>query len=252
MTDSGIPWVTNVGTISPGSGDLPIEVVRSFVCEPPPAAELEVLELDGERLLLQPTSLTPCSYLLVHRDDAGVDELLTPTPSGYLMAGLARASGAAVACASNVIHTPEPGGPLNGRVAQSVSITCFLEVNGVWSPGVEVVAPAPASAAWVVEVSAIPNMSGAFAVTWVRDSTFQFFNVSDLGRPPTDGVWSTPLAVTGTTLTPGTPTHVSPSVRLDATQAEWEPGAPEHARYGELMDLDAGPCVTGCLLDGGP
>jgi hypothetical protein len=109
-----------------------------------------------------------------------------------------------------------------------------------------------AFAAWVGHVTPVPATSGAFTLRYVRDSTFQFFNVSDNGRPASDGVWDVPLTVVGQAVVAGPAVQVSSSVQVDPPTSDlWVPTAAELADYSAFMGFDAGACALGCLLDSG-
>jgi hypothetical protein len=55
------------------------------------------------------------------------------------------------------------------------------------------VPPATDWAAWGREFKPHPTRANAYVLEWAYDFTFQFFNMSDNGRPSTDGLYETVL-----------------------------------------------------------
>ncbi len=258
FTASGIPLFVNVGEppVLGAAGDLPIERVRGFTCdEAAAAASPEVSDVAGaagELLFITPSGTAPCTFHLAHRGDGGVETRLSVSPSGYLVASAAAAAGLTMACASDAMHYAVPGGPATAREVHQVPIRCWASAGTTWTQPLEVVAADLNHAAWVVSVVPEPATSGAFTLTFTRDSTFQFLNLSDFGRPGTDGTWSVPLTLVGNSVVAGAATQLSPSVHSSpANSTAWEPTPAEQAHYAGLMDFDAGPCAGGCLLDAG-
>lgn len=252
----GLPIYTEPTEPAPAPGEeLPIEVVRTFTCVPEGVgAELVVAEVvgaPGERVLIRPVAAEACRYDLIHRASDGAERVLSELPGGYLFAAALRTDdGVTVVCANNIAHRAEGAGGL--RYVDGVGIACAAAgADGVFGRLRAVVAPGPDWAAWLRNLAAVDDAPRRFALRYVRDSSFHFFNLSDNGRPPTDGVFEVAFEVNsaaGIHPLGGPPLLVdqrtNPLVGLAIE--EWTPTEADEAAYGEFIDFSDGPCPEGC------
>lgn len=259
FTDSGVPVFVNVGDLPSLSAptELPIAVSRAFHCnQAAVGASLPIADVagaPGEALVIAPAGASPCTFHLAHRSDAGVDTPLSSSPGGFLLGAAASLGGVTMACVSDVVHQPAPGASPTAREVVEVPIRCWANAGAGWTLALDAVPGTSQAAAWVHSLEAVPNTSGAFTLSFVRDSTFQFLNLSDFGRPASDGLHAVPLSLGGNAVLAGAATQVSSSVHVGAsTVTASVPTADDEAHLEGLADFDAGACAQGCLLDAGP
>jgi len=213
---------------------------------------LTVANLEGaanEALIIRPNG-APCQFDLLHRTDT-TETLLSDAPGGYLLAVALRSpSGVRVACASDVDHraTADSG----QRHIEAVPIRCWAGTDS-FTASVVAVAPDSAWAAWPRELKVHPTLSGVWVLTWARDFSFQFFNMSDQGRPATDGVYETLLTWDGATLSAGATNQLSATSNPfeGGEMVDWVPTEAEVAALGDLLPSGEGTCLDGCVVDDG-
>ena len=246
----------------PGPLDRPIEIVRSFVCDPAavasPVAISDVSGLPGATIDIQPTA-TACMYDLVFRDADGSRQALSKVedPGGYLLAiGGVAPSGDLVVCASNIGHEADPDaaersdGRFDHRIT-GVTLECAARVGAAWTELATVVAPDGDYAAWIAGLQGADGGSSSFKIVWIRDFSYQFLNLGDIGRPDPDGIYETEVTVDAGQLAIGETTLLHDEVvpREARENEPWQPTAAELEEYGEWIQVDAGLCgpPTGCL-----
>jgi hypothetical protein len=223
-------------------------VMRQFTCDDAVAAGsmpvADVAGAAGEQLVIKPAG-SPCSFHLVHR--AGTAESpLSSQPAGYLIASARLSGGVRVACASEEQHHAVAGTP-NLFETDSVQARCWASSTTAFSASTVAVTAEADWAAWVKDVSPHATRVGAWTLTWVRDSTFQFGTMTDHGRPATDGVYETVLVWDGTALTAETAVKVSSVTNpfAGAPVTRWEPTPQDVSDLGGFIDFrglgDAGP-----------
>jgi len=227
--------------------DLPVVRIREFRCNEGAVSDgAEIGAIVGEPgagLMISPAG--GCTFGLAYRSSTGTPLSLSTSPRGYLLGQGARAaSGVTLACASVVVHAPTAvSGVLE---TQGVELECFAIRPDESVASVVAVPVNGEYAAWVASVTASTGVAGRFVVEWVRDFSFQFLNISDEGRPATDGVYATEIELNGDQLTVGATSLVSSSTKPEDQPAEpWVPSDEEKARFGPHMVLPDGP-------DGGP
>jgi len=234
---------------------IPVTIDRGFVChDDGVGSELTIAEVDGavgDRLVIVSTG--DCFFDLVYRTGSG-DLPLSAAPGGYILAVAERftESDVTLICASDVAHIPGTN-EANERLVQSVVIRCWAR-SGV-APFValpDAVVPEGAEdgdssgyAAWIDDLTV---EDGTYRLGWIRDFSFQFLNMSDSGRPATDGRYKTILSFDGQNLTSGESILESESV-LGAPPAsgEWIPSPEEKAMADGLFNITDGDCQDGCI-----
>ena len=197
----------------------PIPVDHSFQCDSGAVgAELDVAEVAGAHGHVSIRPAGDCTFDLLHRSAPGATaEVLSAAPGGYLLVAAASGpTGETVVCGSNVHHEADPeaasaGGAATFRRSTSVPLECASLRGHQWARTRTVVAAEPTWAAWIVDVVAGPEPH-RFRIRWIRDASFQFLNVTDRGRPPTDGLWETAVDLDGSGLTVRTTQQLSHSV----------------------------------------
>jgi hypothetical protein len=258
----------------PAAGEeLPIEVVRTFTCRHDQVLSERVLAAvageagavvlirPGDARLSEPPSSgqapTPqpdCQYQLVFRAADGDEQLLGPTPDGYLFAAALRTSaGLGLLCVNAIRHTSLGG---LDRHIEAVELRCsaspgFSEPFGPLTP---VVSPDGDWAPWLRTLSAIDSPSGAgksFSLRYVRDFSFQFFNLSDRGRPATDGLYELLLEVSsaGALISPlGAPSRLDARTNplSDIPIEPWRPSDAERVRLDPVFRFSNRTCLDGC------
>jgi len=71
-------------------------------------------------------------------------------------------------------------------------------------------------------VEAHPTEASTYRVVWIRDFSFQFMNMSDAGRPATDGTYETTFTLQGQKLIVGATTK-SADTTMDGATTETRP-----------------------------
>jgi hypothetical protein len=105
-------------------------------------------------------------------------------------------------------------------------------------------------AAWVDSITPVGDTQDQWSVGWKRDFSFQFLNISDAGRPPSDGAYATALGFDGEVLVAGVTTKLSDSILGEPpTASAWSPSVEERGMLDGLFDIQNGPCVDGCLAE---
>jgi len=227
--------------------ERPVEVLRQFSClEDAVGAQMTLAQVGGspsEALIIRPSTGSPCQFTFSHRGPSG--ERLLSNRGGYLITASARfSSGALLVCAANVAHHPVGDGV---HAVDDVPIECAFETTAGWTSFTQVIFPSGAWAAWPRSVR--EDGGGWYTLTYVRDFSFQFANLSDGGRPATDGVYEVSLRPSGGRILFGAPIKVSSDTNpLAAGQAGmWEPTDAEREAHGDLIDFSG---LDGCDLPG--
>jgi hypothetical protein len=174
----------------------------TFSCDPTAVTGTATLRkvdgAPGDQIVLKATG-APCRYHLLYQSSSG-DSMLSHAPAMYLLSD-ARVVADAVhpkttlVCASAIHHgahrsKSKVAGQENRQIT-GVALDCAALRDGHWSQTNTVVSGGVEYAAWVIAVGADASDADRFKVRWVRDSTFQPFNMVDKGRPATDGVYET-------------------------------------------------------------
>jgi len=259
-----IPIIDDPDLVAPelDSGERPIEVVRTFACVPEGVgAELvvaEVVNAPGAAVTIRPSDPASCAFELVYRDPDGTPHVLSESAGGYLFAaGLHIPDGPTLVCANHIHHVPDDVSHddadvgATGRWVEAVSIECAARVGGAWSALTPMVEPAGEWAAWLRDLAVHPSLTGAFTLSFARDFSFHFFNLSDHGRPSEDGVYEVAFGLGGDgSFEPGPPVKVSERTNPfhDAELQEWLPTEAEKAELSHIIDFSDGPCPEGCPL----
>lgn len=227
---------------------IPVTLERGFVClDEGVGSEMvlaEVAGLEGEQVVI--VSQGDCQYDLLYRSTGG-DKILSSAPGGYILAEATHllATTTTTVCASNAHHVA------NGdeRLVETVSIQCWARgSDGEFAALPDAVPPSGDYAAWVDSLVPDEANEGQFVLTWLHDFSFQFLNVSDEGRPETDGTYTTQLSFDGSALTAVATAQLSPSVLGEAPEvSEWIPTDEERQLAGGIFDIDDGECANGCL-----
>jgi hypothetical protein len=173
---------------------------RDFTCDPTQVVGettlRPVIGADGETLALVPIG-DPCRYHLLYRDSGGGKKDLFGQPAFYAITHAQQFGGTTVVCASPVRHgksqTESVRSDRFNRTVEGVRLLCTVRSGGQWTDSRVFADGGDDYAAWIVDVTS--DAPGSFAAVWVRDSTFQFFNFSDAGRPDSDGVFQTAFTV---------------------------------------------------------
>lgn len=237
---------------SGGGGGQTVKVHKQFKCYKDAVkgtvAINDVEGLPGAAIAIKATD-APCQFDLLYQDK-GKDEVLSNKPGGYLVtAGGVSTSGEAVVCATNVDHGPASGGAATTHGIRAARLECTIKRKAGWTALTSLVDGGADWAAWVQEITA---SGSTIKVTYVRDFSFQFANISDNGRPSTDGIYSITLQGSGSSLTASKPTKVSDKTvdPKDISQQPWEPTAAELKELSPWVKKDEGSCPppNGCKL----
>jgi hypothetical protein len=189
--------------------------------------DLELAEVaGGDAVLRIAPAEAPCTF---HLEVAAPDEApirVSDTPSGYLLAAGVERSGVRAVCASRIEHRAadeegqaDPAGRMVRRETTGVSIVCGVGVGERWTPLFEVVPSSGDSAPWVTALS--DNGDGGYTLTYDRDFSFQFLNLTPLGRPDADGTYTVDFSVDAEgALTLGAPQKMSDAMAGAPAEAE--------------------------------
>lgn len=232
--------------------ERPATLAREFTClADQVGAEMTVGGIagrPGDAVVIRPAG-SDCRFQLVYRAASGHESALSDAPNGYLFTA-GRADGAApIVCTNEIEHVPAGG---DQRRTGRVTIRCARETDGVWGPLVDVVAPDGAYAAWLRSVDPGPDARYA-VVTWQRDFSYSVLNMTDAGRPPEDGIYTTTVDLTtAVPVAVATRKVTSVSNPLAGSHFEqWKPTEAEKQAYADYIDFDEGPCANGCEADPG-
>lgn len=217
--------------------EVPVTVVREFICDPEAVGSqmpvADTVGAPGEGVVIEPGA-APCSFTLVYQAGAS-RSVLSSAPSGFLLTAARKFSdGVRAVCASEVVHRDVGSGR---REVDEVLLHCWTSATASFTATTVAVKPDGAWAAWIHGLEPIPGRTGAFYALWARDFSFQFMNMSDQGRPETDGIYRTELFFDGGALTVGATTKVSSRTNPFAgtTARPWVPtpeDLEEFQRYG--------------------
>jgi len=252
-TGGGIPVVDEPTIEPPPVGtELPAVVVRGFQCTPAGVGEwLTVAKVQGTEtdvIGIRPKDGPQCQYDVLYRAKDGTEYPLSSTLSGYLFTVARRDGAQRIVCISDLQHSDAGSGQ---RQIDRVVIHCAAHTGADWIPLVEVVAPDGEWAAWVRTVEPT-EVSGRYVLRYARDFTYQVMNLTDNGRPPTDGIYEVELQVGSETITVGPAVKVSdkthPATTVDSFQ-KWEPSDSDKDDYSEFIDFSDGPCPQGCPIE---
>lgn len=241
-----------VGDPIPAGQELPVEVVRNFEClEQNVGAELVVAPVvgaDGDVLAIRPSGVAGCQYTLVYKAADGTVTPLSTSGSGYLFAAGVREGTTTIVCGSNIHHRAEGAGAT--RYVEAVTIDCTVKTGaGGFGPLTPVIVPDTAWAAWIRALEPNAAHAGSFRLRYVRDFTFHIFNLSDNGRPGTDGIYEVVVTIDGTR------PHADVAAKMsDKTNPlaggtpfeEWKPSDEDKAMMSDFIDFSEGPCPNGC------
>jgi len=226
--------------LEPGA-ERPVEVVRTFHCAPEGVgAELVVGRVEGtdDLLVLRPAPAT-CAFHLYHRRqrDGHETRLSGDGGSGWLFAaGVTLPDGRVVVCANDVHHVADVAS--GGRWVAEVTLACATtRADGSFGPMRAVVVPGGEWAAWLraLEVDASGE---AVVLSWARDFSYQFMNLSDAGRPAEDGVYRTIVTLGADGPAAGEATRIASRVNplAEAGLTPWEPSESERAELRALTE----------------
>ncbi len=157
----------------------------------PSALELAPVAGDGGAVAIDPTA-EACQFHLVHHE-AGAEARLTDRPGGYLLAAGVADGAARVVCASRIEHRAAPGpaaGAKTLRETLGVTLECARGEAGAFGPLQPVLPASPDWAPWIASIETLPAQPGRYRLTYERDFSFQFLNLTDAGRPATDGTYT--------------------------------------------------------------
>jgi hypothetical protein len=243
-----------VGDPIPAGQELPVEVVRNFEClEQGVGAELVVAPVvgaDGDVLAIHPSGAAGCQYSLVYKAADGTVTPVSSSGSGYLFAAAVRQGATTLVCGSNIRHRAEGAGQT--RYVEGVTIECAVKSGGAagpFGPLTPVIVPDGSWAAWIRTLEVDAAHAGSFRLRYVRDFTFHIFNLSDNGRPASDGIYEVVVTIDGTR------PHADVAAKLsDKTNPlaggtpfeEWKPSDEDKAIMSEFIDFSEGPCPNGC------
>jgi hypothetical protein len=201
-----------------------IEVVREFTCVPPSTNDDDILfALEGrstESVAIRPEG-NDCQFALILKRPFG-DVTLTGQPGGYLLGTSDGQAGRGALCVSNIVHGLDTAGSnvspsSTAHRIQRVDLECSVELApNQWSRLFTVVQGGSDFAAWPSWV-AFDESKSQWVAGWVRDFSFQFLNISDRGRPETDGVYETAFTITQDQLVLGATRKVADQVASESS-----------------------------------
>ncbi|MCB9537509.1 MAG: hypothetical protein H6704_14740 [Myxococcales bacterium] len=201
-------------------------------------ADLELAPVagDGGAIAIEPTE-EPCQFHLLHRDVAGATRL-TDVPGGYLLAAGVADGAARVVCASRIDHRPAAQATGSGqkrlRQTYRVRLECARGEAGQFTALQPAVPPSPDWAPWISTLETLPDQPGRYRVTYERDFSFQFLNLTDHGRPEEDGTYTVDFGFDADgTLVAGDPDRAAPGMAGGPTGP-----APDPCPPGEIDPSD--------------
>jgi len=190
-------------SLQSADADSPIVATenRLFQCDPSAVgSELEVGDPEGPGSIVIRPAADACDYDLFYVDGSG-EVQLNASAAGFLTASATQTdNGELVVCATRIDHHADPTAVLGPDDDPALALhnmdDVFVECSrrdafGSWSGPELVVTPGNDWAAWLQEVRI--DDEGSVHVDYTRDSTFQFLNLTNSGRPASDGVYSAVL-----------------------------------------------------------
>lgn len=174
----------------PVGEELPAIIAPEFECQPEKVgAEMQVSKVVGgpnSAVFIRPTRGAECQFELVYRDPDGSEHIITgERDGGYLFTSAVRTQDTTVICTNNIHHTALAAGM---RHIDSVVIECAAHTPDGWTELTPVVIPDGPWAAWIRSLEAVPDSRDTFRLRYARDFSFNFFNLTDNGRPSSDGL----------------------------------------------------------------
>lgn len=201
-----------------------LEVVREFTCVPPSSNDDDVLfSLEGrstESVAIRPQG-SNCQFALILKRPSR-DLVLTNRPGGYLLGVSDGQPGRGALCVSNIVHGIDTAASNVASTSmahriQRVDLECSVELAAdQWSPLFTIVQGGSDFAAWPSWVT-FDDSRKQWVAGWVRDFSFQFLNISDRGRPETDGVYETSFTISQEQLVLGATRKVADRVASEST-----------------------------------
>ena len=247
----GCSQATTLGDSAGGRGALeeerPVHAIPHFECRGV-GTELQLAPIadrvGAEGIVIRPAG-DPCNFALFHRG-SGTEVEIGSAPGGYLVSTARRfPTGVLMVCVSNVQHHATSG---TEHTVDDAPIDCGFEVGGVFTEMARVVAPRGGWAAWPRALR--DDGDGWYTLTYARDFSFQFANLSDQGRPPSDGLYELRVRPAGSGVETGALTKVSdftnPLAEPGHHLNQWEPTDEERTRFEDDIDFDPGECFDGC------
>lgn len=225
---------------------LKVERVRSFICDPAAmGAQQDIADVAGgdakEKVFIRPAN-DKCHFHLFYKNASGQETPITRRSGGYILAqAIALDDGTRVICASDTIHTGAPDGQPNERLSQQVPIRCWAGTGRRFVSGDPVVPGHPEYAAWIKGLEPHPTKPETYLVTWIRDFSFQFLNMSDAGRPPTDGTYGTTFSVKNKKLVIGNTTKLADTTMQGSGTVTVTTGELSEEEIAALLNLSTEP-----------
>jgi len=168
----------------------------------------------GQGFVVLERGVEPCTFfpVVVEADDSR--HRLTEAAAGYLFATTLTDEGVRGVCLSRIDHVaaegrggPDPDGVMTSRRTVGVSVECAAFFDGRWSP-LRVAIPSTMDwAAWVAKLERIG--ADTLRLTYERDFSMNFMNLTHAGRPETDGTYALDIAFRGGAMEMGENTKLS-------------------------------------------
>lgn len=232
ITDPGDPQMTILeppATIPEPLAEIPPVLRRkAFDCRP---------ELVGAEAVLAPIAGTDdvviiragdaaadCKYSVVYRGADGSEDVLSESDDSYFLTVAMPVGDDRVVCISTM--QSEAAEELGVNEISTVPILCATRLGGAWSKLAPAIEGNEEWAAWVREIKQVAP--DTFELTYARDFSFQFMNMSDVGRPASDGVYAVTMTLTDTGFDVSAPTKITDAQNPLAVQggdepAKWQP-----------------------------
>ncbi len=233
-------------------GEIVAERIMTWVCDSGFGAEaldedLELAEVaGGDAVIRIDPAGEPCTFHLSVSAPGEETTRLTETPSGYLLAAGVERDGVRAVCASRIEHRAaaeegqeDPDGRMVRRETTGVSVICAVGAGETWTAPFEVVASSGEFAPWVVALT--DDGDGGYTLTYDRDFSFQFLNLTPGGRPESDGSYTVGFSVDAE----GAVTVAEPEKLADELVGAPEPEDPEQCPAG-VIDPDDPRCAPRC------
>jgi hypothetical protein len=221
-----------------------IQELRGFECTPEAVgAERVVGDLHGgEKIVIQPAEGADCMYHLVHKGVTGNDTKISSGPGGYLFAVTWSDPiiGDLGVCGTNIHHEKVEG---RYHEIDTAALECAFRVKGNWTEMGPVVPADTGFATWPRRL--LDPGDGTLVLEYARDSSFNLLNLSDTGRPATDGIYQIVLTVQadGVAVSPAEKINNSVTVASPDSGNAWVPTEEEKAELGDLIDFSAAASV---------
>ena len=230
---------------APTSTTPPAEVIKNFECDekavtkPTPISDID--GVSGATLEISPTD-TPCQFDLSFKDSDGTRTKLSSKASGYLLGVGGKApNGDILICVSNIQHGLDPSpeeANANANRMTNVTVECAVRKGKNWSALSTIVDGKGKWAAWTGTVSVAQDGSDTYRVNFIHDSTFQFLNMYDEGRPDADGAYTADFTRSGSKLVLSKTAKVSDSI-LKRTPAGWQPSDDDKKAAAPYVDFES-------------